>query len=323
MKAWIARHYGGPEVLRLEEVPTPSPKQGEVLIRVHATTVNSGDVRVRGLDMPPGMTLMGRLALGWNGPRQPVLGTELAGVVEAVGQDVTRYRSGDCVIAFFGGAMGAHAEYATIPEIGRIALMPGRLDFTSAAGLCFGGTTALHYLRQAGLQPGQSILVLGGSGAVGLSLVQLARHQGADVTATTSAPNRDLLTRFGSHQVIDYTATNPLAGPARYDIVADCVAATDFARAQKALKPGGRYLAIAGGIREMLGSLRKGADGTRMIAGPAAERAEDIVELARLAEAGTYVSHVDRVFSFSDLPAAHAYVDTGRKRGSVVVTVAD
>ncbi len=323
MKAWFARHYGGPEVLRLEEVPMPAPKPGEVLVRIHATTVNSGDVRIRGCNFPPGMKFLGRLALGWNGPRQPILGTEFAGVIEAVGQGVTRFSKGDAVYAFVGMKQQAHAEYALVAETGPIAHLPQGLDFHRAAALCFSGTTALHYLRQAGLQPGQTMLVLGASGAVGSALVQLGRHQGATVTATTSTGNLDLVSSFGANKVIDYKVTDVAALPDRFDIIADAVGAMNFATALRLLKPNGRYLAIAGAMAEMLGSLRKGPEGRRMIAGPASERVEDVVELGRLAAAGIYRPHIDRVYLFADMPKAHAHVDSGRKRGSVVVAVAE
>jgi NADPH:quinone reductase-like Zn-dependent oxidoreductase len=318
MKAWICRRYGSPDVLQLEERPDPVAGDGEILIGVRATTVNSGDARVRGCDFPAGMKTMGRLALGWNGPRQPVLGTELAGEVEAVGQGVTRFRPGDRVFAFPGGKMGAHAELVTLRADGKVAQIPQGIGFDEAAALCFGGTTALHYLRRAELSPGQSILVLGGSGAVGVALIQLAVQRGAIVTATTSTPNLELVGALGA-RTIDYTTTDPATLDEKFDVVADTVGALDFNRAQLLLKPGGRYLAIAGGIREMLASTRRGPNDTRMISGPAAENADDIVELARLAETGAFRPHIDRVFDFADMPAAHALVDTHRKRGSVVV----
>lgn len=322
MQAWFARQYDGPEILRLEELPVPNPKPNEVLVRILAAGVNSGDVRVRGFDLPSGMKLVGRLALGWNGPRQPIMGTEYAGVVEAVGQGVTRFRTGDAVYAFPGGKMGGHAQYAVIAETGPIAPLPAGLDFNQAAALSFGGTTALHYLRRAGLEAGQSMLVLGASGAVGLALVQLARHQGASVTATTSAPNAELVLAHGATRVIDYRTTDIAALPDRFDIIADAVGATSFAGAQNLLRPNGRYLAIAGALAEMLGSLRRGHDGTRMIAGPSEERVADVIELGRLAASGAYRPHIDRIFTWPEMPAAHAYVETRRKRGSVVIEVA-
>ncbi len=321
MKAWTARRYGGPDVLRLEDLPRPEPKAGEVLVRIRATTVNSADRRIRACDLPPGMNFLGRLALGWNGPRNVVLGTEYAGVVEAVGQGVTRFRPDDAVFAFPGGGMGTHAEYAVMSETGRIAPLPQGLDFPTAAALSFGGTTALHFLRVAALQPGETILVLGGSGAVGLAMVQIAAHRGARVAATTSAANIDLVRAAGASKVIDYHATDLATLSERFDIIADTVAATDFPSAQPLLKPNGRYLAIAGGMREMLASLRGGPDGKRMIVGPASERIEDMAELSRLATLGAYRPHIEKVYAFPDLPRAHAHADTGRKRGSVVVAL--
>lgn len=323
MKAWFARDYGGPEVLRLEEVSKPVPKPGEILVKVHATTVNSGDRRIRACDFPPGMKLLGRLALGWNRPRQPILGTELSGVVEAVGQGVTRFSPGEAVYAFPGGRMGTHAEYVLLKETGPVAHLPEGVDMLTGAALCFGGTTALTYLRRGDVREGQSMLVLGGAGAVGSAMVQLGKLAGVHVTATTSAGNLDLVRTHGADTVIDYHSTDVSGHNARFDVIADTVEAMDFARAQKLLKPGGRYLAIAGTLKEMLGSLRKGPEGKRMIAGPAEERLEDIVELGRLAALGQYRPHIDKVYAFTNMPAAHAHADTGRKRGSVVVRVAE
>ncbi len=322
MQAWFARLYGGPEVLRLEQAPMPEYAPSQILVRVHATSVNSADVRVRGCDFPPEMKLLGRMALGWNGPRQPILGTEYAGIVEAVGAQVSRFKKGDAIYAFPGGRMGAHAQFAVIDETGPVAHLPQGLDFHQAAAICFGGTTAIHFLRKADLKAGERVLVMGGSGAVGMAMVQLAHHRGAHVTTTTSARNMDLLLDHGADSVIDYHATDMARLTERFDIIADCVAALDFEGAQTLLRPGGRYLSIAGTLREMLGSLRKGRNGTRMIAGPAAERPEDVLELGRLAASGHYQPHIDKVFAFDDLPAAHAYVETRRKRGSVIIELA-
>lgn len=320
MQAWFARQYGGVEVLHLEELAIPTPGEGQLLIRVHTTTVNSGDARVRACNFPSGMRTIGRLALGWGGPRQPVLGTELAGVVEAVGAGVKRFRSGDAVFAFSGMKMGSHAQYVVMSEDGPVEHIPQGLDFASAAALSFGGTTALHFLRAARLRPGNSLLVLGGSGAVGLAIIQLARHQGAEVTATTSTHNSGLVADHGASRVIDYK-TMPVDG--RYDIIADTVGAMNFTTAQHLLKPHGRYLAISGALAEMFGSLRPGPRNTRMIAGPASERREDVAELARLAGAGHFRAHIDHSYAWHEMPAAHAHVDTGRKRGSILVKVAE
>ncbi len=323
MKAWFARHYGGPEMLRLEEVDKPVPKAGEILVKVHATTINSADRRIRACDFPPGMKTLGRLALGWSRPRQPILGTELSGVVEAIGQGVRQYSPGEAVYAFPGGKMGAHAEYVMFKEAGPLAHLPEGVSMQTGAALCFGGTTALTYLRRAGVRAGQSMLVLGGAGAVGSAMVQLGKLAGAQITATASAGNLDLVAAFGAGRVIDYRNTVVARLGERFDVVADTVGAMDFATAQNLLKPTGRYLAIAGAMKEMLGSLHKGPDGKRMIAGPADERREDVIELGRLAARGQYRPHIDKVYAFTDMPAAHVHADTGHKRGSVVVQVAE
>lgn len=319
MKAWFVRGYGGPDVLHLSDAPAPALKPDEVLVRVRATTVNSGDVRIRGCDFPPGMRLMGRLALGWNKPRQPVLGTECAGVVETAGAAVTRFRSGDAVYAFAGMQQGCHAEYVVMQEQGALALLPRGLDFNAAAALSFAGTTALHFLRKAQVQPDEKILVLGASGAVGLALIQLGLHAGAAVTASASTRNLSLLLDHGADRAIDYTTTDIAGLSDQFDIIADTAGTLGFAAAQQLLKRKGRYLAIAGGVQEMLSSLVPATDGKRMIAGPAGERVDDVVELGRLAASGHYRPHIDRVFDFAEMSAAHAYVDTRRKRGSVVI----
>lgn len=267
------------------------------------------------------MKVIGKLALGWNGPRRPVFGTEFSGTIEATGTNVSRFRAGDAVFAFPGIKLGGHAQYALIAETGPIAPLPKALDFHQAAALSFGGSTALHFLRKAGLKPGQSILVIGGSGAVGLAMVQLARQQGARVSATTSTSNLTLLAEHGVTHAINYTSTDIATLSERFDIVADTVGALDFAAAQKLLNTNGRYLAIAGTLKEMLMALRPDADGKRMIAGPAEERVDDVAELARLAAAGIYWPHIDRVYPFSAMPEAHAYVETRRKRGSVVIAL--
>ena len=317
MSAWVCTRYGGPEVLRLEQLPMPDPAAGEVLIRIHATTVSSGDARVRALRVPPGMRLAARLALGLRGPRRAVLGTECAGVVVAVGTGVTTFRPGDAVIAFPGGKVGCHAEYRTMPVVGGIARKPDGLTFDQAASLCFGASTALHFLDKAGVGPGTTLMVIGASGAVGSAMVQLARHNGASVTGVTSTGNVGLVRSLGAERVIDYT-TEDFAGSARYDVIADTVAATCFVDCLATLNEGGRYLAIAGGLGDML-ARRRGTK--RSLGGPAVERPEHVRRIADLASSGALRPVIDQTYPFAEMPAAHARVDTGRKRGSVVVSL--
>lgn len=318
MKAWICRSYGGPDVLALDERPKPVPKDNEILIRVCATTVSSGDMRVRTLKLPRGFGLIGRLVFGMTRPRQPILGTELAGMVEAVGRNVTTHRPGDSVIGFPGGAMGCHAEYRVMAADKAIAPKPANLSFEEAASLMFGGTTALHFLRKAGLKAGEKLLVIGASGAVGSAMVQLASHMGATVTGVTSTGNVGLVQSLGASAVIDYTREDVTTAGDTYDVIADTVGASSFARCHPLLNEQGRYLAVAGDLPAMFA---RPVGTKRSIAGPAAERPQDVLELARLAEAGVLKPVIDRVFGFAELPEAHARVETGRKRGSVVVSV--
>lgn len=200
MKAYVCRRYGGPEVVELVDVPKPVPKDNEVLVKIHATTVTSGDWRVRTLTMPRGFAPIARLALGITRPRQPILGTELAGVIETVGKEVTRFRPGDEVLGFPGGQMGCHAQYRVLAESGPIALKPSNLSFEQAASLCFGGSTALHFLRKAEIKAADKVLVIGASGGVGTAVVQLAKHFGAEVTGVTSRTNLDLVMSLGARR---------------------------------------------------------------------------------------------------------------------------
>lgn len=323
MKAWLCRRYGGPEVLELAELPTPVPGPRDILVRIHATSVSSGDWRIRTLTMPAGMGPVARLALGVRRPRQPILGSEMAGVVEAVGGAVTRFRPGDAVMAFDGFRMGFHAEFRTLLEDGPVAPMPPCLSFEEAASLPFGASTALHFLRKAHAGRGRRVLVVGASGAVGSALVQVARHLGCVVTAATSAANRSLAEALGAERVIDYHRDALFPPGLVYDIVADAVGSTTFAQCRAGLAAEGRYLSIAGGLGEMLAAVVPRRGGQRIIAGPATESPALLREIAALAEAGVLRPVIDRVYGFEALPEAHAYVATRRKRGSVIVRVVE
>jgi NADPH:quinone reductase-like Zn-dependent oxidoreductase len=318
MKAWVCRAYGDPDVLTLEDRPAPQPKGIEVLVRICATTVSAGDMRVRSLKLPRGFGLLGRLALGFTGPRQPVLGTEFSGIVAAVGQDVTDFKLGDEVFGFPGSAMGCHAEYRAMPVSRPIALKPANLSHEEAASLSFGAMTALDYLRNAKVTAGEKLLVIGASGAVGSAMVQLANHMGLTVTGITSTGNLELVRSLGAGNVIDYTKEDFKQRSETFDVIADTVDASSFVECLAVLNENGRYLAIAGNLEAILARPK----GTRKsIGGPAAENPAYFAELAQLAESGALRPVIDRVFSFEQMREAHAYVDTGRKKGSVVVTV--
>ena len=320
MRAVICERYGPPEFLTFRDVPRPSPGPRDLLIRVRATTVTSGDWRVSSLSLPPGFDPIARLFLGFRGPRQPILGTEASGVVDAIGAEVTRFRLGDEVFAFPGGRMGCHAEYILIGEDGAVAHKPSVLSHEEAAVLSFGGATALHYLREAGVGPGKRVLVNGASGGVGTAAVQLARHFGAEVTAVCSTSNVGLVRGLGAHAVIDYTQQDFATMGRQFDIILDVVGTAPYARVRSCLTPGGVLVLILAGLGAMLRApLQSLTTRHRVIAGPAAERPEDVRTLAQLAGEGHLRPVIEARYPFSRIADAHRHVATGRKRGNVVV----
>jgi NADPH:quinone reductase-like Zn-dependent oxidoreductase len=323
MRAACIHRYGGPEEVHLREVAKPRPGRGELLIRVVATTVNSADWRIRSLDVPRGYRTLMRVVMGFSGPRQPILGTELAGVVEAIGAGVDSFRVGDCVIAVPGTSMGAHAEFKVMPTTERVIAKPASLSFAEASALCFGGLTALHYLRaMAKLQPGEQLLVVGASGAVGTAAIQLARVFGAEVTAVCSGNNAELVKGLGARRVIDYTHEDFTTRDESYDVILDCVGGTRYGGVRHLLRPGGRLLRVVADLPGQLGaSLQGRLAGHRVIAGMSTERTEDMRYLAELASQGSYRPIIDSTFPFERIMDAHARVESKRKRGSVVIDV--
>jgi NADPH:quinone reductase-like Zn-dependent oxidoreductase len=294
-----------------------------VLVRVHASTVSSGDMRVRSLFVPRGFGLFVRPALGFFGPRKPVLGTELAGVVTALGTGVTTFAVGDRVVAFPGTGLGCHAEYRAVQVTSCLAHLPDSIPFEQGAALAFGGMTALHFLRDAAkTRPGEKVLVIGASGAVGSAAVQLAKHLGAVVTGVTSTANVDRVRALGADHVIDYTKTQPLGGGETYDVIFESVGGAAYTECRSVLAAGGRLVLCAGSLPQIVGSLvRTIGTSHRVLAGTAPERPADLATLVALAVAGRYAPPIDRTFPLERITEAHAYVDTGRKRGSVVVTM--
>lgn len=321
MRAACVRRYGGPDQVEVKEVPRPAPRRGEILIRVVATTVNSADWRIRSLEVPGGFRTIMRLAMGFSGPRQPILGTELAGVVEEIGDGVTSFRVGDEVIAVPGAAMGAHAELKVMPAGGKVIPKPASLSFAEGAALCFGGLTALHYLRtQAKLQAGERLLVIGAPGTVGTAALQLSRVLGADVTAVCRGENAPLAEKLGATRVIDYTKSSFTEDPAAYDVIMDCVGATHYRAIRRSLRPRGRFVRVVAGLGGLLAAPLQGRlSGHRVIGGVSTERLEDMRHLADLATQGRYRPVIDSTFPFERIAEAHARVDSRRKRGSVVI----
>ena len=319
MRAALCRAYGGPEVVRIEEVPTPTPGPHDVLVRVHAASVSAADWRIRAMATPPGFTLPMRLVFGWNRPRQPVLGSELSGVITAVGREVAGWRVGDEVIAFPGVKLGAHAEFACFPATTPMVKKPDALSFEQAGAMCFGGSTALHYLRDAArLQPGERVLVLGAAGSVGLAAIQVAKNLGAHVTACARADALALLQALGADVALDREA-HPPSSLGAFDVVVDTVGVLSNAQGLALLNPGGRLLLLSAGLWQMLGALKPVGQGRRIIAGPAKESQTLIQTLAAWAAEGRFIPHISHVFPLEQIAEAHKRVEYRTKRGNIVV----
>ncbi|WP_305511089.1 NAD(P)-dependent alcohol dehydrogenase [Shimia thalassica] len=323
MFAFAYHQYGSPNVLRKAEYPDPQPKPDEVLVKVYATTVSSGDWRARSLSMPDGLGWLGRLVFGVRKPRKPVLGTEFSGVIEQVGTKVSGFKIGDAVIGFPGARFGAHAEYITMRAARNLVMKPDTIPFEIAAAIPFGGTTAYDFLVNKGtLRAGETVLVNGASGAVGSACVQIAHHIGAHVTAVCSSSNAEMVRQLGADRVIDYQIQDFTAEGAHYDMVVDTFGSAPWVRTQHALKRGGRMLLVAGNASDMFfGGLKARLRGKRLIGGVASERRDILKTVVDLAEAGAFSPVIDRCYAFDDMPLAHALVDSGRKKGNVVVSV--
>ena len=304
MKAVVYTRYGSPDVLQLKDVEQPTPKENELLVRIHATTVTRGDVIMRGFRIPRWWEWpFARLYLGIRKPRRTVLGMELAGEVAAVGGVVTRFKRGDRVFAStFGANFGGYAEYKCLPEGGVVATTPANFTDEEAAAVPGGGMTALQCLRRGHIARGRKVLVYGASGAVGTYAVQVAKHFGADVTGVCSTANLALVQSLGADRVIDYTREDFTRGGAAYDVIFDAVGKVPPARGRKALSRAGTYLHVH--------TASRGAD-----------RAEALLFLKGLIEAGKLRPVIDRCYPLERIPEAHRYVERGHKRGNVVITV--
>ena len=320
MKAVVYTEYGPPDVLQFRDLARPVPKDNEVLIRTRATTVTSGDWRARSLEVPPGFGLIARLIFGVSKPRQTILGSELAGIVEAVGRDVTKFRVGDKVFAFTGSGLGCYAEYKCMPEDGNVVLMPVNLTFAEAAALSFGGTTSLDFFRKGELKEGEQVLINGASGGVGTMAVQLAKHFGAHVTGVSSGGNAELVKSLGADHFIDYTQQDFAKLGTKYDIIMDTVGTAPYSRSKACLKSNGRLLLVLGGISDMLRApLVSMTSKRRIVAGAAAERLDDLQLLAQLATSEYLKPVIDRQYAVEQIVEAHRHVDSGRKKGNVAV----
>lgn len=322
MRAVVCHRYGGPEVLRMQDVEKPVPRHNEVLVRVHATTVTSADSRVRAMRVPAGLGWLARLALGVRGPRRPILGVECSGVVEAVGAKVQGLAVGDAVFGIDGAAMGCHAEYKCFTANKALVIKPSGLTHEEAAAIPFGGTTAMHFLERAGLLYGETVLIIGAAGAVGTALVQLARLRGAHVTAVCSASNSDLVRFLGAQTVIDHQRTHVLDQPGRFDVIADLTGTVSFRAAWPHLHERGRLLLLAPGLVDLLTMpWWRLVSSQRVLAGAAPERREHLMALARLVQKGRYMPVIGQRLAFDQMALAHQVVDQGHKRGNLAITV--
>jgi NADPH:quinone reductase-like Zn-dependent oxidoreductase len=320
MRAAVYRRFGSPEVVRVEEVTKPVPARNEVLIRVYASTVSAADYRARTRIVPKGLSILVALSLGVFRPRRQILGMDVAGVIEAIGSDVTGFASGDEVIAMLGARFGGHAQFVCIPANGAIAPKPRNLTFAEAVALVFGGITAQGFLDRATIGPASTVLVNGASGAVGTAAVQLAKHLGAHVTAVCTSANRALVKSLGADEVIDYELKDFASQNQRYDLIMDCVGNAPFARVAKSVSPKGSLLLVVADLKAiLLASVQSYSSGKFISAGEVKYTPEALKRLVLRAELGRLRPVIDRTYGLSDIQQAHRYVEAGHKKGSVIV----
>jgi NADPH:quinone reductase-like Zn-dependent oxidoreductase len=319
MKAVVCTKYGPPEVLQLKEVAKPIPKDNEVLIRIHATTVTSGDVRLRSFKWAPWFWLPGRIMFGLLRPRSTIPGNELAGEIEAVGKKITQFKVGDQVYGIIWNVSfgGANAEYICLPE-NEVAIKPANMTYEEAAAAPIGGLTALVLLRKGTIQSGRKVLILGASGSVGTFAVQLARHFGAEVTGVCSTTNIEMVKSLGADKVIDYTKDDFTKSGQTYGVIFDTAMKTSFSRCKSSLTPRGVFITVDW---PLLQALWTSLVGRQKVVFGIANRIEDLVFLRELIEAGKLKPVIDRRYPLEQTAEAHRYVETGHKKGNVVIIV--
>ncbi len=299
MKAIICTKYGPPNVLQLQNVEKPKPKKNEVLVKIHATSVSTGDCRIRGFNSPLLFWIPMRIILGFRKPRKPILGVELSGEIEDIGTDVTQFKKGDQVFALTELNLGGYAEYTCVHESGLIALKPTNVTYEEAAVIPFGGTSALHFLRKGQIKKGQRVLIYGASGSVGTAAIQLAKYFGATVTAICSSSNFELVTALGADNVIDYMKEDFTKQGEHYDIIFDAVGKYKKSLCTDALMPNGKYVSVNG----MMAKVSK----------------EDMNLLKQLAETEKLKPVIDRTYRLEEIAEAHIYVEKGHKKGNVSI----
>ncbi|PWB55899.1 MAG: NAD(P)-dependent alcohol dehydrogenase [Candidatus Methanoperedenaceae archaeon] len=330
MKAVVYTKYGPPEVLHLEEVEKPAPKDNEVLIRIHATSVNFGDLLARNFkEISPGKFSMpllfwffAKMYFGFTKPKITILGSEFAGEIESTGKDVRSFKKGDQVFGYRGQNMGAYAEYLCMPEDGCVAIKPANMTYEEAAIVPYGAIMALKLLRKMNIQPGQRVLVNGASGGIGSAAVQTAKYFGAEVTGVCSTPRLEFVKSLGADKVIDYTKEDFTHSGETYDLIFDILGKSSFSSCKSSLKQNGRYLLASFKMKQIFQMLwTKMAGSKRVICALAIDKQEDLIFIKELIEAGKIKSVIDRRYPLEQTAEAHRYVDSGHKKGNVVITV--
>jgi len=324
MKAIIWTAYGPPEVLQLQEIDKPVPKDNEILIKIHATTVTTGDCEARTLKLPMGLGILMRLFVGIRKPTNIViLGQEFAGEVEAVGQGVTRFKPGDQVFGGTGFTKGTYSDYVCLeefPEEGVLAIKPENMSYQEAAGVTTGGLEANHFLSMARIQPGQKVLIVGAGGSIGTFGIQLANYYGAEVTAIDRTDKQDFLLAVGANEVIDYTVEDFTKNGQIYDVIFDVVGASPFRASLDSLTTNGVYLIANPRIGSMIrGKWVSRRGSKKVITEMTQQKTEDLVFLRELIDAGKIKSYIDKIYPLEEMVEAHHYVESGAKKGNLVI----
>ncbi|MBI5959385.1 MAG: NAD(P)-dependent alcohol dehydrogenase [Chloroflexi bacterium] len=331
MKAIVYTEYGSPDVLHLTEVTKPAPKDNEVLIRIHATPVNFGDLLARNFrsvtprkfNMPFFFWLPTGLVFGFSKPKKNILGSEFAGEVEAVGKAVTRFKPGDQVFGYRGQSMGAYAEYVCMPENGMLAIKPANMTYEEAATVPYGALTALSLLRKVNIQRGQKVLINGASGGIGAAAVQLAKYFGAEVTGVCGTPRVGFVKALGADKVIDYTQEDFTRNSETYDLIFDILGKSSLARCKNSLRLNGIQLFASFKMKQLIQMLFTSIrGGKKVICALSSEKPEDLIFIKELVEAGKIKSIIDKCYPLEQTAEAHRYVEQGHRQGNVVITVA-
>ena len=318
MKAIAWTEYGDPEVLKIKEFEKPAPKSGEVLIKIHASTVTAGDCRLRAFNVPAGFWLPTRLAFGLTKPRNPISGMDVSGEVESIGKGVTLFKKGDKVYGTTGMRLGANAEYTCLSEKSALVKKPNNITHEQASAIIFGGLAAIHFLiDKANIQKGQKVIINGASGAVGTASIQMAKYLGAEVTGICSTSNIELIEALGAHKVIDYTKEDFTNNNETYDVILDAVGNLSLDRCESLLTNQGKLILLNTGLLTNLLSIVK----NNLICGVAGESKDALDFLRERIESGDVEAVIDRTYPLEKTAEAHRYVDKGRKKGSVVITI--